>query len=93
LEFYDFRFYNQDTYDVEIEKNTIAEIYFRVEIDSIIHTRKVENIYTWLEAIGGIPELLKLVAQMIIGSYLSFHTTMMNIKTLYKMKTNKDVFH
>ena len=70
----------------------MAEIYFRIEIDSIIHTRKVDTIFTWLEAIGGIPEILKMFAQMIIGSYLYFHSTMMNIKTLYKVKTKVDVF-
>ena len=30
---------------------------------------------------------------MIIGSYLCFHTTMMNIKTLYKIKTKQAVFN
>ena len=39
--------------------NLIAEIYFRLEIDEIFHYREVGNFFTWLEAIGGIPEILK----------------------------------
>ena len=84
--FWDFKFYNQDTYKSTEDITLIAEIYFRLEIDSILHSRKTETFFSWLEAMGGIPEILKMFAQMVIGTYLGFHSTMMNIKTFYKVE-------
>ena len=41
---------------------------------------------------GGTPELLKMFAKIIIGSYCAFHSTMMNIKALYKVKSDTNIF-
>ena len=37
--FFDFKFFNQDTYEVGEGHALIAEIYFRLEIDEIQHVR------------------------------------------------------
>ena len=60
--FFDFKFFNLDTYTVPNDHNLIAEIFFRLEIDEIMHYRDVGTFFTWLEAIGGIPEILKMFA-------------------------------
>ena len=62
MTFTDFKFYNIDSYTVDDDINLIAEIYFRLEIDEIIHYRDVGTFFSWLEAIGGIPEILKMFA-------------------------------
>ena len=35
--FYDFKFYNHDTYDVSEDETRISEIYLRFDIDEIEH--------------------------------------------------------
>ena len=92
LPFFDFKFFNLDSYKVNLDINLIAEIYFRLEIDEIIHYRDVGTFFDWLEAIGGIPEILKLLFNLVIGTYLTFHSTMMNLKTLYKVESEQAVF-
>jgi len=62
MTFFDFKFFNLDSYKVEEDITLIAEIYLRLEIDEIIHHREVGTVFTWLEAIGGIPEILKMFA-------------------------------
>ena len=37
--FYDFKFFNIDTYTVSEDNQLVAEIYFRLEIDEIFHDR------------------------------------------------------
>lgn len=39
IEFYDYISYNSDTFDVGAGSNRIAEIYFRLAVDEIDHTR------------------------------------------------------
>jgi len=41
---------------------------------------------------GGIPEILKSIGSMMIGSWLYFHSTMMNIKNLYRLKSDEAIF-
>ena len=59
LSFYDFKFFNQDTYDVDESNTNLAEIYFRFEVDEISHSREVYDVYAYLESMGGVPEILK----------------------------------
>jgi len=51
------------------------------------HTRIVYNVYSFLESIGGTPEILKMLASMIVGTYCSFYAAVVNIAALYKVKT------
>ena len=45
-----------------------------MEVDQISHTRKVNDIYKYLETIGGVPEVLKQIAQICVGSYCFFYS-------------------
>ena len=87
MKFYDFKYYNHDTYDVSDDEYKLAEIYLRFDIDMIEHSRIVYNFYDYLESIGGLPEILKLIASMLVGTYCYFYATIMNIGSLYKVKT------
>ena len=86
--FFDFKFYNSFTYDVSVNETKIAEIYFRLDIDEIEHWRVVYGFFELLESLGGVPEILKSIAGFFIGSYLAFHSSMMQMKTLYQIKTD-----
>ena len=58
--FFDFKFFNSDSYKVVEEHDVVAEIFFRLEIDEIIHYRDVGTFFDWLGDIGGIPEMIKM---------------------------------
>jgi len=94
--FYDFKFFNQDTYVVPVvpssEKSLIAEIYFRLEIDQISHERVVYGFFDWLESMGGVPEILKSIASLMVGGYLAFHASLTNMGYLYTLSSKHKTF-
>ena len=70
----------------------LGEIYFRLETDYIMHIRVVYSFFDWLESIGDVPEILKSISTFIIGAWLSFHATFINLKYLYYLQTKKIIF-
>ena len=88
--FFDFFFYNLFTYDTPVNETKIADIYFRLEIDEIEHWRVVFGFFDFLESLGGVNEIISSIAYFLIGSYLVFHSNMMSIKVLYKVKTDQE---
>lgn len=56
--FYDYVFFNSDTYDVPKDKKEIAEVYFRLMTDMITHDRKVFAIMDFFGALGGVSRVL-----------------------------------
>ena len=56
--FYDYVFYNSDTYDVPKDKSVIAEVYFRLDSDQITHHRVVFAIMDFFGALGGVSRVL-----------------------------------
>ena len=50
------------------------------------------DFFEWLGHIGGLPEILKIIAYTIVGSYLRFHSSIMHIGSIYRLKSNKTVF-
>lgn len=53
-------FYNSDTYPTAPtgSENLIAEMYFRLEVDQISHTRNVYALMDFIGALGGVSDLL-----------------------------------
>ena len=72
---------------MEDTENVIVELYLRLDIDMIEHSRYVYNIYDYLESIGGIPEILKFIATLVVGTYCAFYAAIMNIGELYMVKS------
>jgi hypothetical protein len=56
--FFDYIFFNSDTYDVPKDKVEIAEIYFRLMTDQITHHRKVFAIMDFFGSLGGVSRVL-----------------------------------
>jgi len=56
-----------------------------MEVDQIIHTRKLYEIMDWLGDIGGIPEILATLVIALFGRWLSFHSSLMTMGALYKL--------
>ena len=55
------------------EQIRIAEMFFRIDVDEIMHERFAFGFMDWLGVIGGITELLTRIATFILGGYLSFN--------------------
>lgn len=86
--FFDYSFYSSDTYPSPPESNEylIAEIYFRLGVDQITHSRDVYFFINFIGDIGGVTGLLLKISGFIIGGYTSFHSIFTTISSLYKVK-------
>ena len=67
---FDVVFYNSDPISVGDDYTIIAEIYFRINGDSILHARNVYTVMDWLGDLGGIGEILHSTAALFLGGYL-----------------------
>jgi hypothetical protein len=56
--FFDYLFFNSDTYIVAKDKVEIAEVYFRLDTDQVTHHRKVFAIMDFFGALGGVSRVL-----------------------------------
>ena len=90
--FYDYKFYNVDTFDVEEEKDVLAEIYFRLEVDQINHERVVFAFMDWLGALGGVPDILMMLAGIFVGGYTVFNSTFFTIAGLYRVRSESTLY-
>ena len=70
--FYDIIKYNTDTMEVDDSKTDIALMYFRIDVDRIIHKRNVFTFMNWLGAIGGVEKVLLKIILFFYGGYSVF---------------------
>ena len=59
-------------------------MWFRLDTSEVIHTRIEYDFISLLGDIGGIAEIFTKVSVFLLGGYLSFHTSIEIIKSLYK---------
>ncbi len=52
--FYDTTFFNSDSLNVGPDYTRIAEMYFRLDTETVLHHRKLFNFMNFLGAIGGV---------------------------------------
>jgi hypothetical protein len=90
--FFDYVFYNSDTYDVPLDKVEIAEIYFRLMTDQITHKRKVFAIMDFFGALGGVSRVLLQICGIFYGGYATFESAYQTNAQLYKVKSDKPIF-
>lgn len=91
LTFYDIVPFNSDTFDVNKDFKPIAEMYFRVDVDEMLNVRKVFSFVDFLGSIGGIVEILARLSAFILGGYLSWHSTVEIMSSLYSCEYSCDV--
>ena len=72
--FYDVQFFSSDEIEVGTDFNTIAEMYFRVKTDTILHRRKVFSMMNWFGAVAGIEQFLLELMLLFFGGYASFNS-------------------
>jgi len=87
--FYDVFFFSSDTLSVGLDHPVVAEMYFRVSVDEIIHSRIVYKLMDWLGALGGVEKILIKVIKLIAGGFLQFHSAVTTFDIQNKSDRNK----
>ena len=90
--FFDYIFFNSDTYEVAKDKVEIAEVYFRLMTDQVTHDRKVFAIMDFFGALGGVSRVLLSMCGLFYGGYARFESAFETNAQLYRIKTNQDIF-
>jgi hypothetical protein len=88
--FYDFMFYNSDSFTVPKEKTELAEMYIRLEVDIISHSRVVFSSMDFIGSLGGVSDFVMQVARWFYGGYAAFHSAFVTIFVLYRIKRGQD---
>jgi len=71
--FYDVHEFNTDTLYVGTNSTSLAEMYFRIDIEEVKHSLNVYRFMDFLGDVGGITEVLTRCAFFLLGGYLSWH--------------------
>ena len=74
--FYDVELFSSDSIPVTDEYPVLVEMYIRVKVDSIGHSRKVYAMMDWLGSIGGIRDILMEMLSAFFGGYCAFNATL-----------------
>jgi hypothetical protein len=84
--FFDVITYNFDTINSPHNHNYLAEIYFRVDVNEIIHSRVVFKFMDWLGSIAGIEKFLLKWITFVFGGYINYNASIEIINQQYKNK-------
>ena len=57
-------------------------MYFRIKTDAIVHARNVYSALDWLGSIGGVEDLLVMIAAYFFGGYLQFNAVLSTLNSL-----------
>ena len=82
--FYDVTFFSSDEMEVTDEYPVIAEMYFRIKADTIIHSRSVFSIKEWLGSVGGVEQSLLDMLIVVFGGYCQFNSIIETFSALSK---------
>jgi hypothetical protein len=91
-EFFDYVFYNSDTYEVPTTKTEIAELYFRLDQSQVTHTRKVFSFMDFVASMGGINRILLQIAGFFYGGFAAFWSAFSILGLFYKIRSDKNIF-
>lgn len=81
-EFYDTKILSSNEFETDTDP-LLAEVYFRLDSDQIMHTRTVFDFMDWLGALGGVPDVLLFLIGFFLVSYSEFHAKIQIINDMY----------
>ena len=73
IEFFDVIKYNNYHYSLPGEHKYLAEIFFRIDVNEVIHYRKVYGFGNWLASVAGIEKLLLKWITFAIGGWIQYN--------------------
>ena len=65
--------------------NLLCELYFKMDVDEVIHSRVVYKLMDWLGDLGGVGDVIMLFASILFSGYFEFHS---GIETLTHFYSN-----
>ena len=83
LDFYNIVTYNRDTVDVRHDYTKLAYMYFRIDVDEVVHTRQVYEFSDFLGDVGGITGVLTETTVFVIGGFLAWNAGLEMMMSLY----------
>ena len=57
----------------------IAEMYFRMDVSQLEHSRTVFKLMDWLGAIGGVEFILKVLFGFFVSGYINFNSDIVTL--------------
>jgi hypothetical protein len=60
-------------------------MYFRISVDSMIHSRIVYKLMDWLGALGGVEKILMKVFTILFGGFVQFNSAIVTFNMQNKM--------
>lgn len=90
--FYDYIFYSSDTFPTPPVgyESLIVEMYFRLQVDQLTHSREVYNFMSFIGDLGGVQGILLQICGWVIGGYASFHSIFSTVSALYFFKSSNE---
>jgi hypothetical protein len=64
----------------------LANYYFRLDVNQVIHSRVVFSFMDFVGDLGGVPGFLIQCGGWIIGSYSAFYASISTIEELYRVR-------
>ena len=89
--FYDTVLYNSDTILTDQKQEVIAEMYWRVDVDKMEHSREVYTLMDYLGDVGGIPDVIMFTLMLLFGHYINFIKELSTMQSLYDDPTIANV--
>lgn len=89
--FYDMYFFNSDTFIHDDLTKPIAEIYFRLAVDQVTHTRNVLTLMGFIASLGGVTKILLKITGWVIGGYVAFNNTFQKVAQLFRLNPDKNL--
>ena len=64
----------------------MAAFWFRLDVNEIVHRRKVFSFMDFLGSVAGVPTFLLKVGAFVIGGFTSFYASISTVSVLYKIR-------
>ena len=75
-------FFSSDTIYVGEDSTLLAEMYFRIKADMVLHKRVVFALMDWLGSLGGVGNILMKIINFFCGGYLQFNAVLCSLNAL-----------
>ena len=91
--FWDTIAYNEDTFESDRDPigppGAIAELWFRLDVDEIVHAREIYQFLDWMGDVGGCKDILMAFFAIIFGGYINFTS---DVETMLHMYSKESLY-
>ena len=88
--------FSSDEVEVGEHYPVVAEMYFRIKTDTIVHSRNVVTIMDWLGSVGGVEDILMDMMIFAFGGYCQYNSVIETFRHLSEpldLKGYKNTYH